>query len=95
MLGGDVARLLECASKEVALSASPLALLTATRQHTWIALVRLAMNLGIVALSLPPPQRTWHEKSVGGDGANLVVDGPTSGLGRLALTRVERGVELV
>jgi hypothetical protein len=54
-LGGDVARLLKRASKEVALYASPWALLIATGQRTWIALVRLAMNLEFIAPSLPLP----------------------------------------
>jgi hypothetical protein len=35
----------------------------------------------------------WDEKSVGGDGANLILDGIATGLGRPVLARGELGVE--
>jgi hypothetical protein len=54
--GGDAGRFLKCAPEEVALSTSPQALLTATGQHAWVALVRLAMILGLIVMSLPWPQ---------------------------------------
>jgi hypothetical protein len=53
---GDVVRLLECASNDVAMFTSPWALLTASGRHAWVALVQLAMNLGFIMPSLPPPQ---------------------------------------
>jgi hypothetical protein len=37
--------------------------------------------------------RTKDEKSVGGGGASLIVDGVTTGLSRLVLARAELGVE--
>jgi hypothetical protein len=39
--------------------------------------------------------RAWDEKSVGGDGANLIVDGITSVLGQLVPTRAKWGLESV
>jgi hypothetical protein len=55
VLGGDAARLLKRALKEVALSALPQALPTAIGQHAWAVLVWLTMSLGLIAPSLPQP----------------------------------------
>jgi hypothetical protein len=35
----------------------------------------------------------WDEKSVGGDGASLIVNGVTTGLGRLVPAQTKLGVE--
>jgi hypothetical protein len=56
VLGGDATQLLERASKEVALFTLPWALLEATGQLSWFALVSLAMNLRLTALPLLPPK---------------------------------------
>jgi hypothetical protein len=55
VLGGDAMWLLKRASQEVTLSALPRALLTATGQRTWVALVSLATNLRLVMPSLMSP----------------------------------------
>jgi hypothetical protein len=57
VLGGDALRLPERGPKEVALTASPWALLTASGQRNWAAQVGLAMSLGLVVPSLPPVWR--------------------------------------
>jgi hypothetical protein len=55
VLGGDAARLLKRASDEVTLFTLSRALLVATRQHAWVALVSLAMNLRLTAPPLLLP----------------------------------------
>jgi hypothetical protein len=55
VLGGDAKQLLECASKEVALSALSRALLTASWLRAWATLVSLPVNLWLVMPSLPSP----------------------------------------
>jgi hypothetical protein len=58
LLGGDVARLLERAYKEVALSALPRALLVASGRRAWATLASLATNLRLITPSLSSSQRS-------------------------------------
>jgi hypothetical protein len=53
VLGGDVVQLLERASEEVVVFTLPLALLTATGQCAWVALVSMATNLRLAVPLLP------------------------------------------
>jgi hypothetical protein len=94
-LGNDVTWLLERASKEAALFALPQALLVATGQRAWVALLSLATNLRLVAPPCHCLSGAWDEKSVGGDSANLTADGTASILGRLVSARAKQGVESV
>jgi hypothetical protein len=54
-LGGDAARLLERASKEVAMSALPWVLRASFRQRAYATLASLVVNLGFITPTLPPP----------------------------------------
>jgi hypothetical protein len=64
------------------MSALPRALHAVVGQHSRATLSSLAVNLWFASLSCRCHGTAWDEKSIGGDGANLIVDGIVTGLGR-------------
>jgi hypothetical protein len=91
-LGGDAVRLYERVPKEVATSALSRALRVALEPHARATLASLVGSLG----SSHQPyrhHRAWDKKSIGGDGASLIMDSVMMGLRRLALARIGLGVE--